>query len=104
MNDPEQAIIKLNKVSSEGISIALDDFGTGFSSLSHLLEFPINVLKVDRNFVINILTHRNSMSLVSTIVAMAHNLGMKVIAEGVEDQDQIDLLQSIHCCHSGVRI
>jgi diguanylate cyclase (GGDEF)-like protein len=97
MNDPEQAIIKLNKVSSEGISIALDDFGTGFSSLSHLLEFPINVLKVDRNFVINILTHRNSMSLVSTIVAMAHNLGMKVIAEGVEDQDQIDLLQSIHC-------
>jgi diguanylate cyclase (GGDEF)-like protein len=97
MNDPEHSIIKLNKVRSEGVSIALDDFGTGFSSLSHLLKFPIDVLKVDRNFVINIITNRNSMSLISTIVAMAHNLGMKVIAEGVEDQDQVDLLQSIHC-------
>ena len=97
MNDPEKAIIKLNKVRSEGISIALDDFGTGFSSLSHLLRFPIDILKVDRDFVINILTHKNSLSLVSTIVAMAHNLGMKVIAEGVEDQDQVDLLQSIQC-------
>ena len=97
MNDPEQATIKLNQVRSEGLSIALDDFGTGFSSLSHLLQFPINVLKVDRKFVINILTHKDSLSLVTTIVAMAHNLRMKVIAEGVEDQDQVDLLRSIHC-------
>ena len=97
MSDPDKAIIKLNKVRSAGIGIALDDFGTGFSSLSHLLQFPIDVLKVDRKFVINILTHKNSMSLVSTIVAMAHSLDMIVIAEGVEDQDQVDLLQSIQC-------
>lgn len=97
MNDPEISIVKLNKVRSVGVSIALDDFGTGFSSLSHLLQFPIDVLKIDRNFVLNILTQKDSMSLVSTIIAMAHNLGMKVIAEGVEDQQQVDLLRSLHC-------
>ena len=97
MNDPEKAITKLNKVRSVGVSIALDDFGTGFSSLSHLLQFPIDVLKVDRDFVINILSNKNSMSLVSTIITMAHNLGMKVVAEGVEEQDQVDLLQSMQC-------
>ena len=97
MNDPVTAIVKLNKVRDIGISIALDDFGMGFSSLSHLLQFPINVLKIDRQFVLDILTKKNSLALVQTIIAMAHNLDMMVIAEGVEEWDQVDLLASLEC-------
>lgn len=97
MDNPDKSIKKLNQVKSIGASIALDDFGTGYSSLSHLLQFPIDVLKIDRNFVLNITTDKNSESMIAAIIALAHTLDMKVIAEGVEHQQQVELLQSLQC-------
>ena len=97
MDNPDKSIKKLNQVKSLGATIALDDFGTGYSSLSHLLQFPIDVLKIDRHFVLNITTDKNSKSMIAAIIALAHTLDMKVIAEGVEQQEQVELLQSLQC-------
>lgn len=97
MDNPNKSIKKLNQVKSIGTSIALDDFGTGYSSLSYLLQFPIDVLKIDRNFVLNITTDKNSESMIAAIIALAHTLDMKVIAEGVELQEQVELLRTLQC-------
>jgi diguanylate cyclase (GGDEF)-like protein len=92
--DIEQALMRLHKA---GISLAMDDFGTGYSSLSYLRKYPFNVLKVDRTFVSDITDDPADCELVTASVLMAHGLGLKVVAEGVETESQFNLLREIHC-------
>ena len=88
---------KLLEFERQGISVALDDFGTGYSSLSYLKKFDIDYLKIDRAFVQNLETDKNDKILCEAIIAMAHKLDIKVIAEGVETIGQKDYLMSIDC-------
>ncbi|SBS27235.1 Cyclic di-GMP phosphodiesterase Gmr [Marinomonas aquimarina] len=85
---------KILQLKQMGFTLALDDFGTGYSSLNYLSRYPIDVLKIDRSFITDMNTSRSSQVLVKTIVSMARNLNMKVVAEGVEDEQQSALLQS----------
>jgi EAL domain-containing protein (putative c-di-GMP-specific phosphodiesterase class I) len=80
-----------------GIELLIDDFGTGFSSLSRLTRFPLHKLKIDRSFVTNIPDNGHDSTVASTIVAMAHSLGLGVIAEGVETEAQAEFLRFIGC-------
>jgi EAL domain-containing protein (putative c-di-GMP-specific phosphodiesterase class I) len=97
MNDTETVISVLKKLQALGISIAMDDFGTGYSSLAYLRRLPLNVLKVDRSFVMHSDENEQDAQLVRTIVAMGHALGLTVVAEGVETAGQVDLLRGIGC-------
>lgn len=87
----------LEEMQAAGIRIALDDFGTGQSSLSHLREFPIDIVKIDRDFVSDVPRDRNDCELVAAIISMAHNLNKVVVAEGVESQAQLDFLRRHGC-------
>ncbi|MGZ3241709.1 MAG: EAL domain-containing protein, partial [Burkholderiaceae bacterium] len=82
---------------SAGMQISLDDFGTGYSSLSYLKKFDIDYLKIDRSFVQNLTHESNDMALIEAIIVMAHKLGIKVIAEGVETAEQRKLLLAAGC-------
>ncbi|MCK5335403.1 MAG: EAL domain-containing protein, partial [Gammaproteobacteria bacterium] len=73
------------------------DFGTGYSSLSYLKIFPIDVLKIDRSFIRDITFDMDDEIIVKTIIAMGHNLGLKIIAEGVEEQQQLDIIKQYNC-------
>ena len=92
MENVQKAIESLERLNARGISIAIDDFGTGYSSLSYLKTLPINSLKIDRGFVRDICTDENDQKIVQTLISMAHSMNMKVVAEGVEDNAQFDLL------------
>ncbi len=100
MEDPENTQRILTKLHDMGIRIAIDDFGTGYSSLSHLRRFPIDVLKIDRSFVMDISQDKDDEAIVETIIAMAHRLNIRVIAEGIENQLQLDFLKK-HGCEIG---
>jgi EAL domain-containing protein (putative c-di-GMP-specific phosphodiesterase class I) len=93
-NYAEQTINQLRNI---GVQISMDDFGTGYSSLSYLKRFTINCLKIDKSFVTDILKDENDAKIVGTIIAMANNLGIMVIAEGVEDKDQLQFLSEKEC-------
>ena len=80
-----------------GIAVSLDDFGTGYSSLSYLKKFDIDYLKIDQSFVHNLMPGSNDMALCEAIIVMAHKLGLKVIAEGIETAEQHDLLAAAGC-------
>jgi diguanylate cyclase (GGDEF)-like protein len=97
IDDVEKVTDIINDIRRIGISIAIDDFGTGFSSLSYLINIPIDILKIDRSFIDRILTSRKKRGLINSIIDMAHNLDMSVIAEGVETEKQADYLTSQHC-------
>jgi len=97
MQDAERATDILRDLSSLGVSLSLDDFGTGYSSLSYLLTFPIRTLKIDRSFVAEIERSQESRSIVQTIIALGHSLGMRVIAEGIESVGQMELLKAFGC-------
>ncbi len=92
----EQVLENLYALNKQGIKIALDDFGTGYSSLSYLQNLPIDILKIDRSFIIN-LQEKNNGLILSAIITMAHSLDMKVVAEGVEDQDHLAFLSTEGC-------
>ena len=79
------------------MNIAIDDFGTGYSLLGYLSQLPVQSLKIDRSFVITMEKDPNTMTLVSTIISLAHSLRLKVIAEGVETENQAKLLRELHC-------
>lgn len=87
----------LYELREAGVFLSIDDFGTGYSSLSYLHRFPVDALKVDRSFVQEILSNDDDAIITTTIIDLAHNLNLKVIAEGVEDQDQFDWLASHQC-------
>ncbi|WP_338044213.1 EAL domain-containing protein [Paenibacillus oryzisoli] len=93
----EVAIEVLGKLKELGIQICIDDFGTGYSNLYYLKLFSIDRLKIDQSFVRDIMTDSNDADIVATIIAMAHNLGIDVIAEGVETKEQLDFLRSQNC-------
>ncbi len=99
MDDPETMIESLAKLKSLGVKLALDDFGTGHSSLSYLQRFPFDRLKIDRAFVRNITANSDDAAIAITIGAMAKSLNLEVIAEGVEDEDQMDFLLECGCNH-----
>jgi EAL domain-containing protein (putative c-di-GMP-specific phosphodiesterase class I) len=87
----------LAQLKSLGLSISIDDFGTGYSSLSQLKRLPIDILKIDRSFVSDLLTSEDDEAIVTAIIAMAHRMKLTVVAEGVEKQEQLDIL-SHHGC------
>ena len=97
MDNPQNAIKKLNKISSLGVKIAIDDFGTGFSSLSYLKKLPLNKLKVDKSFVDDMLEDKDSEVIVRVIIDLAKNLGLDVLAEGVETKEQVEFLMKCGC-------
>lgn len=97
IQDSKYAVAKMQVLKEMGIHLSIDDFGTGYSSLSYLKTFPIHTLKIDQSFTRNIYADPKDASLVETIIAMAHNLDLKVIAEGVETEEQLQFLQQKQC-------
>jgi EAL domain-containing protein (putative c-di-GMP-specific phosphodiesterase class I) len=100
MQEPDTAAAMLAELGGQGVRTCIDDFGTGYSSLSYLMRLPAHTIKIDRSFVTPIssqMTLRPHVELVRTIVALAHNLGMDVVAEGVETEDQLQHLRAIQC-------
>ncbi|WP_182103491.1 bifunctional diguanylate cyclase/phosphodiesterase [Niallia taxi] len=95
--DVEKATQILYQLKDLGVEISIDDFGTGYSSLQYLQKFPIDYLKIDKSFIQNIGENMDDCSIASTIIVMAHNLGLKVIAEGVETEEQVSVLKGMNC-------
>jgi diguanylate cyclase (GGDEF)-like protein/PAS domain S-box-containing protein len=93
----EAAVGLLMQLRELGVQLSIDDFGTGYSSLSYLQRFPIDTLKIDRSFVTQMMENEENLAIVRTIVALAQNLGMDVVAEGVETEDQLKLLKKLEC-------
>jgi EAL domain-containing protein (putative c-di-GMP-specific phosphodiesterase class I) len=88
---------RLEALLAQGVTLSIDDFGTGYSSLSYLTSFPVNTLKVDRAFVKDMETNKGDATLTRTIISMAHALGLKVVAEGIEDKVQLEMLSKFGC-------
>ncbi len=97
MEDVAQNIAKLAAVRDLGIGIAIDDFGTGYSSLGYLVRLPVEMLKIDRSFVCAMLDDPGVMTLVSTMISLAHSLRLSVVAEGVEREEQAKILRLLRC-------
>jgi diguanylate cyclase (GGDEF)-like protein/PAS domain S-box-containing protein len=93
----EAAVKLLTQLRNLGVQLSIDDFGTGYSSLSYLQRFPIDTLKIDRSFVTQMMENEENLAIVRTIVALAQNLGMDVVAEGVETEEQLRLLRKLEC-------
>lgn len=99
LDNTEEAIETLAELRRLGVSIALDDFGTGYSSLSYLKRLPVDKIKVDKGFIRDLMSDTRDAAIVNSIIAMAHNLGMNVVAEGVETEAQHQFLLE-HGCDS----
>ncbi|MBT8133922.1 MAG: bifunctional diguanylate cyclase/phosphodiesterase [Gammaproteobacteria bacterium] len=99
MTNPLRSARILQKFADAGIGVSVDDFGTGYSSLSYLQKFPINELKVDKSFIIGLNKNSQNYPIVNATITMSHDLGMSVIAEGVEEMEVIDLLVEMKCYH-----
>ena len=97
VEDPDQAVRRLEELRELGIRLAIDDFGTGYSSLGYLQRYPIEILKVHRAFVAELGRHPDEPALAKAILQLAHHLGMQTIAEGVEDGVQVDALRALGC-------
>ena len=97
VTDVEHAVSLLHQIDQLGVSLSIDDFGTGYSSLTYLKHFPVDVLKIDRSFIKDIMLDRTSEAIVVSIISLAHNLGIQVIAEGVEELAHLEFLQ-LHQC------
>jgi EAL domain-containing protein (putative c-di-GMP-specific phosphodiesterase class I) len=97
MEDIEENIRKLAAVRDLGVGIAVDDFGTGYSSLRYLARLPAQTVKIDRSFIVTMLKDSSTMTLVSMIIALAHSLRLKVVAEGVDAEQQAVVLQALKC-------
>ena len=97
MRDPEHSLSVLEKLRDGGISLSVDDFGTGYSSLAHLKRLPVQELKIDQSFIRNLDETSEDAVIVRSTIEMSHNLGLKVVAEGVEHQHTLELLERWHC-------
>ncbi|MBQ0785134.1 MAG: EAL domain-containing protein [Amphritea sp.] len=97
MDDVEGSVETLHRLKALGVQLAIDDFGTGYSSLSYLKRFPIDKLKVDRSFITHVTTDPGDASVTQAIIAVAHNLGLSVTAEGVEEKSQLEFLRELQC-------
>ncbi|WP_433210628.1 putative bifunctional diguanylate cyclase/phosphodiesterase [Dactylosporangium sp. CS-047395] len=97
MSDPKPAVLALNRLRARGVQLSIDDFGTGYSSLAYLRDLPVDELKVDRAFIARTQLTGRDMALVSTIMELGHILGLRVVAEGIENQAQLDAVQRLGC-------
>jgi len=97
LDDPAGMIKLLSEFKERGVELSLDDFGTGFSSLSYLHRYPFDVLKIDRSFVIEVVENGDALRLVRTIIELGRDLGMKLVAEGIETAEQAKVLHSLGC-------
>ena len=97
MVDPEQAHEVLSRIRDLGIQIFLDDFGTGYSSLSYIAALPIHAVKIDRSFIVRMMRHERHRAVVIAAISLAHSLGMRVVAEGVETADQVKAVTELGC-------
>jgi EAL domain-containing protein (putative c-di-GMP-specific phosphodiesterase class I) len=97
LGDAPQTIETLRQLRERGVKVSIDDFGTGYSSLSQLQNIPLDVLKIDRSFVRDMMLNRNIVAIVKTIIALAHNFKLETIAEGVETEDQASFLRQLGC-------
>lgn len=99
LNDIETAIENLKELQNIGVNISIDDFGTGYSSLSYIKDLPLNVLKIDKSFIDTIELSDKNLSLSKSIITLGHTLGLKLVAEGVENINQLDILHELKCDH-----
>ena len=97
MQNADFTISVLRDLKKMGVRVSIDDFGTGYSSLSYLKQFPIDTLKIDRSFVNQMIENEENIEIVRTIVSLAQNLNMDVVAEGVETKEQLALLRQLNC-------
>ncbi|WP_413368207.1 putative bifunctional diguanylate cyclase/phosphodiesterase [Lysinibacillus sp. 3P01SB] len=97
MNSASETVSKLVRLKQMGFKLSIDDFGTGYSSLSYLVRFPLDILKIDRSFIQHICSLDDKQAVVDAIIQMAHRLKMKVVAEGVESAQQVELLKEMGC-------
>lgn len=97
MSDPKKAVQVLSQLDQMGIHISVDDYGTGFSSLAYLKQLPIDELKIDKSFVLDMLNNENDAVIVRSTIDLAHNLGLRIVAEGVESKAMLDLLAALGC-------
>jgi EAL domain-containing protein (putative c-di-GMP-specific phosphodiesterase class I) len=97
MRDEERTTRILSELRELGVRLCIDDFGTGYSSLSYLRRFALDILKIDRSFVADMLNNSESQEIVKTILSLGRNLRMQVVAEGVETREQMTLLKSLDC-------
>ena len=97
MDDPKRAEATLNQLSDSGYKLSIDDFGTGYSSLAYLKRLPVNELKIDKSFVMGMETDQSDLKIVRSTIDLAHNLGLSVVAEGVENQHIYELLAGMQC-------
>jgi EAL domain-containing protein (putative c-di-GMP-specific phosphodiesterase class I) len=97
MADPAHALAIMSMLQSQGVRLSVDDFGTGYSSLTHLRELPIDEIKIDKSFVMGMLTSEADAAIVRTVIDLAHNLGKQVCAEGVEDAETMRRLEEMGC-------
>ncbi|MFK7892497.1 MAG: putative bifunctional diguanylate cyclase/phosphodiesterase [Granulosicoccus sp.] len=97
MHDPEEVISSLHELSKFGMKLAIDDFGTGYSSLAYLKRFPVNTLKIDRAFITDISSDNDDVAIVEAVLGLGKHFNMKVVAEGVEDEEQLNFLKAQGC-------
>ncbi len=98
MHDMDKAVSRLRKLAAHGVRIAVDDFGVGYSSLGYLKSLPLNTLKIDRSFISEIQSSQDRNSIITAIIAMARELNLEIVAEGVENEGQMDYLKALNCC------
>jgi len=97
MQNAAQGLAMLHSIVNAGVSIAIDDFGTGYSSLSYLQRLPAHVVKIDQSFMHDLATDQRRRALVSSIISLSHDLGYRVVAEGVEDETVLGLVEAAGC-------
>src|SRR3990172_4106824 len=97
MQDIETNIQKLRAVRDLGVEVAVDYFGTGYSSRAYIAKLPVSSLKIDRAFIVNMSSSPDDLSIVSTIISLGHSLNLKIVAEGVETEEQANLLRLLKC-------
>ncbi len=97
MNNPDEAARNLKALKALGVQLSLDDFGTGYSSLAQLKRFPFDFVKIDRSFVSGVDSNPGDKAIAAAIIAMAHSMGLKVVAEGVETEAQLGVMRTLKC-------
>ena len=97
MADPELALKTVKRISEMGVRLSIDDFGTGYSSLAYLKKLPVDEIKIDKSFVMNMTNDESDEMIVRSTIDLAHNLGMDVIAEGVDSEEVLNKLDELEC-------
>jgi EAL domain-containing protein (putative c-di-GMP-specific phosphodiesterase class I) len=97
MEDPERAVEFLGRLSAMGISLSIDDFGTGYSSMAHLKRLPVDEIKIDKSFVLDMAVDASDAVIARSIIDLGHNLGLSVVAEGVETPEVLAQLETMGC-------